>query len=109
MRRVVEAVDHRSGARESVEVLQLDDPLEAGLSVAILPEHPGDPPDGWPARSGRSRGGPLGWMSWMSRTSRMLGLQGPLEGADPGSGRGGGQSKTWTPREKNTTPPAAYL
>ena len=74
MRRVVEAVDHRSGARESVEVLQLDDPLEAGLSVAILPEHPGDPPDGWPARSGRSRGGPLGWMSWMSRTGRMLGL-----------------------------------
>ncbi len=104
MRRAVEAVDHRSGARESVEVLQLDDPLEAGLSVAILPEHPGAPPDGWPARSGRSRGGPLGWTS---RTGRMLGLQGPLEGAYPGSGCG--QSKTWTPREKNTTPPAAYL
>ena len=85
MRRAVEAVNHRSGARESVEVLQLDDPLEAGLSVAILPEHPGDPPDGW---SGRSRGGPLGWISWMSRTGRMLGLQGPLEGAYPGSGRG---------------------
>ena len=106
MRRVVEVVDHRSGARESVEILQLDDPLEVGLSVAILPEHPGDPPDGWPARSGRYRGGPLGWMS---RTGRMLELQRPLEGAYPGSGRGGGQSKTWTPREKNTTPSAAYL
>ena len=53
-----EAVDHRSGTRGSVEVVQRDDPLEAGLQVAILPEHPGDPPDGWPARSGRSRGGP---------------------------------------------------
>ena len=60
MRRVVEVVDDRSGARESVEVLQLDDPLEVGLSVAILPEHLGDPPDGWPARSGRSEVGSMG-------------------------------------------------
>ena len=30
-----EAVDHRSGSRGSVEVVQLDDPLEAGLQVAI--------------------------------------------------------------------------
>ena len=35
-----EAVDHRSGSRGSVEVVQLDDPLEAGLQVAILFEHP---------------------------------------------------------------------
>ena len=35
-----EAVDHRSWTRGSVEVLQLDDPLEAGLQVAILFEHP---------------------------------------------------------------------
>ena len=35
-----EAVDHRSWSRGSVEVLQLDDPLEAGLQVAILFEHP---------------------------------------------------------------------
>ena len=35
-----EAVDHRSGTRGSVEVVQLDDPLEAGLQVAILFEHP---------------------------------------------------------------------
>ena len=30
----------------------------------------------------------MSWMSWMSRTGRMLGLQGPLEGAYPGSGWG---------------------
>ena len=35
-----EAVDQRSGTRGSVEVLQLDDSLEAGLQVAILFEHP---------------------------------------------------------------------
>ena len=35
-----EAVDQRSGSRGSVEVIQLDDPLEAGLQVAILLEHP---------------------------------------------------------------------
>ena len=35
-----EAVDHRSWTRGSVEVVQLDDPLEAGLQVAILFEHP---------------------------------------------------------------------
>ena len=35
-----EAVDHRSGSRGSVDVVQLDDPLEAGLQVAILLEHP---------------------------------------------------------------------
>ena len=35
-----EAVDQRSGSRGSVEVVQLDDPLEAGLQVAILFEHP---------------------------------------------------------------------
>ena len=35
-----EAVDQRSGTRGSVEVVQLDDPLEAGLQVAILFEHP---------------------------------------------------------------------
>ena len=35
-----EPVDHRSGSRGSVEVVQLDDPLEAGLQVAIFVEHP---------------------------------------------------------------------
>ena len=80
-----EAVDQHSGTRDRCRSLSATIRFRQACKVAILPEHPGDPPDGWPARSGRSRGGPLGWMS---RTGRMLGLQGPLEGAYPGSGRG---------------------